>query len=715
MRPAHFVLHIGLASTLVSAPLVSHAQFRYPPTRKGDVVDTYGTRKVPDPYRWLEDADSPETKAWVAAQAAYTEAELAKLPMRQWFRDRITKLWDYPKTGVPIVEHGTLFYTRNSGLQKQAPVYARTPGGGERMILDPNTLSPDGSISLAAWAPSPDARLLAYATSEGGADWQDVRVRDLTTGTDLTDSLAWVRFSGISWTRDAKGFFYSRYPAVADRMRAELKDQALYYHRIGTPQSADVRVYARPDLPTWFVSGGVSEDGRWLFVYLAKGAENRNRLYVADLGDPLRPDVAAPVRPLYEADDAEYAPLGVVDSTMYLRTDRDAPNRRIVAAHLAHPDPAAWRTVVPESEHAIESAAMTQERIVVQTLVDVKSRLALWTFDGRPAGEVALPGPGTVAGISARQDAKDLYYGFTSFLDPGAVFHWDPAAAVSTRFDASVATFDASAFETVQVFYASKDGTKVPMFLTMKKGLARNGANPTMLYGYGGFSVSVLPSFSPSVIAWLEQGGIWAVANIRGGAEYGEKWHEAGMLGRKQNVFDDFIAAAEYLVKERWTSPRHLAIRGGSNGGLLVGVAMEQRPDLFAVAIPQVGVMDMLRYDQFTGGRAWVTEYGSAQDPAAFEWLIKYSPLHNLKPGTCYPATLITTADHDDRVVPGHSMKFAAALQAAQGCANPTLIRIEVQGSHGYRPTDKAIAEAADIWAFAHRYTTTNGETRAVP
>ncbi len=698
----------------MSAPLVSQTRLVYPPTRKGDVVDTYGTRRVADPYRWLEDADSPETKAWVQAQAAFTEAELAKLPMRRWFMDRITRLWDYPKTGVPSVENGTLFYSRNSGLQRQAPVYARAGQGAERLILDPNAFSADGSVSLAQYAASPDAKWLAYATSEGGADWQDVHVRDVATGRDLADSVAWVRFSGISWTRDSKGFFYSRYPAVADRMRAELRDQALYYHRLGTPQSADVEVYARPDLPNWFISGGVTEDGRWLFISLAQGAENRNRLYVADLGDPLHPNVTAPVRALYETDDAEYAPLGVTNTTVYLRTDRDAPNRKIVAADLADPDPARWRTVVPESEHAIESAAMTQDRVVVQTLVDVKSRLSLWTLDGAPAGVVALPGPGTVAGISTRQDARDLYFGFTSFLHPGAVFHWDPATATSTRFDESVATFDASAFETVQVFYASKDGTRVPMFLTMRKGLAKNGANPTMLYAYGGFSVSLLPSFSPSVIAWLEQGGIWAVANIRGGAEYGEQWHEAGMRGNKQNVFDDFIAAAEYLVRERWTSPRHLAIRGGSNGGLLVGAVMEQRPDLFAVAIPQVGVMDMLRYDQFTGGRAWVTEYGSAQDPTAFEWLIRYSPLHNVRPGTCYPATLITTADHDDRVVPGHSFKFAAALQAAQACANPALIRIEVQASHGYRPTDKAIAEAADLWAFAHRYTT-DDTRRSVP
>ena len=707
------VFAVTLAAPL-AAPLVAQQKLTYPPSKRGDVVDTYHGRKIADPFRWLEDADSPETKAWVDAQAAFTESELAKLPMRQHFKDRITKLWDYPKTGVPIVEGGALFYSRNSGLEKQAPVFMRRGAGAEQQILDPNTLSADGSVSLAQWAPSPDGKLLAYAASPGGADWQDIRVRDLATGKDLADTVTWVRFSGINWTKDSRGFFYSRYPEVADRMRAELKDQALYYHRLGTPQSADVKVYARPEMPNWFVFGGLSDDGRWLFVYMAKGAENKNRLYVADLGDPQRPNVAAPVRPLYEADDAEYSAIGTVGSTLYLRTDRGSPNRRIVAADIARPDPARWRTVVPESEHAIEGAAMTRDRIVVQTLVDVQSRLSLWTLDGKAAGDVALPGAGTVGGLSVRQDARDVYYGFTSFLYPTAVFKWDAAAARSERFDRAVATFDPSGFETVQAFYPSKDGTRVPMFLTMKKGTQRNGTNPTMLYAYGGFSVSLLPAFSPSVIAWIEQGGIYAHANIRGGAEYGERWHEAGMLDKKQNVFDDFIAAAEHLVSEKWTSPAHLAIRGGSNGGLLVGAVMEQRPDLFAVAIPQVGVMDMLRYDEFTGGRAWVTEYGSAKDPAAFEWLIKYSPLHNVKSGTCYPATLVTTADHDDRVVPGHSTKFAAELQAAQGCTNPTLIRIELQGSHGYRPTDKAIAEAADIWSFAHRYTT-QGTVRIVP
>ncbi len=694
-----------LMSTMaaLAAPLSAQTPLRYPSTTKGTVVDRLHGREIPDPYRWLEDADSPETKAWVQAQASFTEARLALYPTREAYKKRITELWDYPKTGVPQREGGWLVYSRNSGLQRQSPIFGRKGSGAERLLLDPNALSADGSISLAQTAVSPDGRYLAYGLAEGGADWQDVYVQDLETGKRLDDKVEWFRFSGISWTHDGKGFFYSRYPAVTDRMRTELKDQSLWYHRVGTPQSADVKVYARPDKPSWFIGGSVSEDGRWLFVFMSKGAENKNDLFIADLGDPMHPNVQAPIRPLFDKDDAEYAPIGTVGSRVFVRTDKDAPNRKVVVFDAARPGE--WTTVVPEGTHAIESVAMTKDRIVLQYLVDVQSRLELRTLDGKDAGTIALPGVGTVGGLSTRQDEGDVYYAFTSFLYPGTVFRWDASSGKSVAFGESKLTFDPSRFETVQVFAPSKDGTKVPVFLTMRKGMKRDGTNPTMLYGYGGFSVSVLPSFSPSVIAWLEQGGIWAVATLRGGAEYGEAWHQAGMLGKKQNVFDDFIGAAEYLIREKYTSPKHLAIRGGSNGGLLVGAVMEQRPDLFAAAVPQVGVMDMLRYDQFTGGRAWVTEYGSAQDPAAFEWLIKYSPLHNLKPGACYPATLVTTADHDDRVIPGHSFKFAAALQAAQGCANPALIRIEVQGSHGYRPTDKAIAEAADIWAFVHEHT----------
>jgi prolyl oligopeptidase len=512
----------------------------------------------------------------------------------------------------------------------------------------------------------------------------------------------WMRFSGLSWTKDNGGFFYSRYPEppAGKVLQAALSGQAIYYHRIGTPQSEDRLIYERKDLPTWFVGGATTEDGRYLLVSMAKGSGNENRLYFADLGDPMKPNVTAAIMPVIEADDAEFTPLGNDGSVVYLRTDRGAPNRKIIAVDLLRPDPSAWKTIVPERNEAIEDVGLIGGRFVVHYLVDVQSRLALVAKDGTPEGDVTLPGVGTVAAISGREDSSEIFYAFTSALYPTTVFAYDASVKRATAFEAGDASIDSGRFETVQLFAKSKDGTRVPFFLTARKGLPHNGSNPAMVYGYGGFSVSMTPAYRPDVPAWLELGGIWVSANMRGGAEYGESWHKAGMLDRKQNVFDDFIAVAEYLVNEKWTTPSKLAILGGSNGGLLVGAVMEQRPDLYAVALPAVGVMDMLRYDRFTGGRAWVPEYGSSSDPAQFKFLFKYSPLHNLKAGTCYPATLVTTADHDDRVVPSHSFKFTAALQAAQGCAKPVLIRVETQGSHGYRPTDKRIAELADQWAF---------------
>jgi len=434
---------------------------------------------------------------------------------------------------------------------------------------------------------------------------------------------------------------------------------------------------------------------------MAEGAENRNRLYVSDLGNPMAPKINAPVKPVVEADDAEYAPIGNSGSTIFVRSDKGAPNRIVAAIDLNHTGPVALKTIVPERKEAIEAVALIGGKLVAQYLVDVQSKLLMFGLDGSPAGEIALPGTGTVGALNGRQDSPDIWYSFTSPLTPSTVYVFTPASAKSAPFEAATPPVDTSGFETKAMFATSKDGTRVPFFLTAKKNLPLDGSNPTMLYGYGGFSVTTLPSYRQDVPAWLERGGVWVTANMRGGAEYGEAWHKAGMLEKKQNVFDDFIAVAEYLIKEKYTSPSRLGIMGGSNGGLLVGAVMEQRPELFAVALPAVGVMDMLRYDQFTGGKLWTTEYGSATNPTQFPFLIKYSPLHNVKAGTCYPATLVTTADHDDRVVPSHSFKFTATLQAAQGCANPVLIRVEVEGSHGYRPTDKLIAERADEWAFA--------------
>ncbi len=682
----------------------SRSQLKYPVAHKGDVVDDYAGTRVADPYRWMESLDSKDVADWIAASNAVTEPYLKALPLRDHFNKRLTELWNYPRVGVPVVESGHLFYTKNTGLQKQAPVYMRASfDAAPSLVIDPNVISADGSLSLAQWMPSPDAKLFAYALAEGGADWRTLHVRDLTTGKDLGDEVRWVRFSDLSWSKDSKGFYYSRYPEPPKNkvLEAALSGHAIYYHRVGTPQSADVLIYERKDLPSWVIDGSVSEDGRYLFVVMSEGAENRNRLYYADLGSGQSPRIDAPIRPLVETDDAEYAPFGNMGATVYLRSDRNAPNRAIVAIDLAHPAPPAWKTVVPERKEAIESVALVGGRIVVQYLADVQSRLALFDAKGAAQGEIALPGPGAVGVVAGRQDAPDIWYSFSSPLTPSTVHKFDPSTQQSVAFEPAMPPVDPSLFETKAMFATSKDGTRVPFFLTAKKNLPLDGNNPTMLYGYGGFSISTLPTYRQDVPAWLERGGAWVTVNMRGGAEYGEAWHKAGRLEKKQNVFDDFIAVAEHLVNEKYTSPAKLGMMGGSNGGLLVGAVMEQRPELFAVALPAVGVMDMLRFDKFTGGRLWTNEYGSASNPAQFPFLIKYSPVQNVKPGTCYPATLITTADHDDRVVPSHSFKFAAALQAAQACAKPVLIRIEVQGSHGYRPTDKLIAERADEWAFA--------------
>jgi prolyl oligopeptidase len=695
---------VASVSAACQQAVPGESRLTYPVAAKGDVVDDYAGTKVPDPYRWMEALDSPEVAAWVAASNAVTDPYLAKLPLRAHFNTRLTELWNYPRVGVPIVRAGKLFYARNSGLQRQSPVFMRTSATAPpALVIDPNVISEDGSLSLSQWMPSPDGSLLAYGLAEGGADWNTVRVRDIASGKDLADEVRWMRFSSLSWTNDNKGFFYSRYPEPPKNkvLEAALSGHALYYHRVGTPQSQDTLVYERKDLAGWIIDGQVTEDGRYVLIMMFEGAENKNSLYYADLERPAAPKIGGPVKPLMMSNDAEYWPIGNSGTTLYLRSDKDAPNRRIVALDLRNPAAAAWKTVVPERKEAIENVAVIGGRIVVQYLVDVQSRLLLFGFDGAPQGELALPGAGTVAGLRGREDAPDVWYSFSSPLLPATVYVFNPAAKKSESFEAAAPPVDTSQFETKALFATSKDGTRVPFFLTARRNVERNGQNPTMIYGYGGFSVSTLPAYRQDVPAWLERGGIWVTASMRGGAEYGEAWHKAGMLEKKQNVYDDFIAVAEQLVKDGYTSPPRLGIMGGSNGGLLVGVAMQQRPDLFAVALPAVGVMDMLRYDRFTGGALWVTEYGSASNPAQLPFLIRYSPVHNITAGTCYPATLITTADHDDRVVPSHSFKFAAAMQAAQGCAKPVLIRVEVQGSHGYRPTDKLIAERADQWAFA--------------
>jgi len=697
---------IVFLSILVAAAVASgqSQNVSYPIARKTDVVDDYFGTKISDPYRWMEDLDSTELAEWVNAQNKLTFDYLGRLPLREHFRRRITELWNYPKTDIPVLEAGRFFYRRNSGLQRQSPIYMRKAlTAAPTLVIDPNVLSPDGSVSLARFAPSPDARLLAYTLAEGGADWQTVRVRELTSGRDLPDEIRWMRFSRLSWTKDGKGFFYSRYPEPPKGKvrQAPLSGQALYYHRVGTAQSEDRLIYQRKDLPTWFINGRVTEDGRYLLIRMAQGSDNKNRLYYADLGDARRPNVGAQINPIVERDDAEYAVFGNVGSILYIRTDLDAPNRKAVTVDLRKPPAASWKTIIPERNEAIEDIDLVGGRIVVEYLHEVQSRLFLFNRLGRLEGEIALPATGAVVDVGGRQDSRLVFYAFTSPLQRTTVFVYDPQTKKSSPFEPADSSADLSQYETKQLFATSKDGTRVPLFLTARKDLLRNGANPTMLYGYGGYSISIMPVYRPHALAWLELGGIWVTANLRGGGEYGENWHRGGMLEKKQNVFDDFIAVAEYVIKENYTTPQKLAIIGSSNGGLLVAVAMQQRPELYAAALPGVGVLDMLRFDKFTGGRAWVAEYGSSSDPEQFKYLIRYSPLHNIKRGTCYPATLITTADYDDRVVPSHSFKFAATLQEAQDCNRPVLLRVETKASHGYRPTDRLIAELADEWAFA--------------
>ncbi len=695
-RGAAMALLLGWSMTGALGAQAIH----YPESPRGNVVDDYAGRTVPDHYRWLEALDSDSTKAWVAAQNRVTFAYLEALPERARIRERLTRLWDYPKVSTPSREAGAIFFRKNSGLQKQSVLYRQQTWSAEpAAILDPNVLSPDGSLAVGGWAVSPDGRRLAYTTAQGGSDLQDIRIRDLTTGRDLEEAVRRVKFSALSWTRDSKGFYFARFKGSEDA--ANLQDanafHQIWYHPLG---GTDRLVFDRPENPNDGVGAGVSDDGRWLFTYSWSGTSN-NRLWIADLGHPGAPRLNAPFRAIVPDEDAVNNPLGVVGDSIYLYTNWQAPRGRVVAVPLGDTTRSHWREVVPETADVINEVLLVGSRLVIVYLADVQSRLRLFDLHGAPTGEVPLPEPGTAAGLSGRNQDREFCFGFTSYLRPTTIYRYELGSGRLTTFHPATTPFDATVYETRAGFYESRDGTRVPIFITVRKGLRHDGSHPALLYGYGGFDVNLQPYYSPAVAAWLELGGVYAVANLRGGGEYGEAWHHAGMREHKQNVFDDFIAAAEFLIREGYTASSRLTVQGGSNGGLLVGAAMTQRPDLFRVALPAVGVMDMLRYQKFTGGKFWAEEYGSSDDSAAVGYLLAYSPLHNLKPGTCYPATLVTTADHDDRVVPSHSFKFAATLQADQACARPTLIRVETEGSHGYRPTDRVIVEIADEFAFA--------------
>ena len=673
--------------------------------RRSDHVDVYHGHEVPDPYRWLEDLDSEETRAWVAAQNGATAAFLDAVEERAAIRARLEAVWDHERWGVPWKEGGRIFQARNDGLEDQDVLTVREgPDGDVRVLLDPNTLSDDGTVAVAGTVVSHDGRRLAYGVRRSGSDWTEWRVRDVDTGTDLPDRIEWSKFSVAAWAHDASGFYYAGYDAPADGDLYEATNyfQKLYFHRLGTEQADDVLVLDDPEHKEWGFAPRVTRDGRYLVAQVWRGSGSMHLIYVRDLRDP-----AAGFQPLVEDWVAEFEPLGNVGTTLYFRTNLNAPRYRVVACDLARdpaPRRASWREIVPEQSGTLASASLVGDGLVGVVLEDARSRVRVFDREGAFVRNVDLPGIGTVAGFEGSLDDPETWFSFTSFLRPAEIYRYDVKTGATTLVQRPTLAADADAFETRQVFFASKDGTRIPMFLTHRKGLTLDGTHPTYLYGYGGFNTALTPSFAPSVLAWMEMGGIFAVANLRGGGEYGHEWYRAGTKAEKQNVFDDFIAAAEWLIDNDYTSTPRLAIGGGSNGGLLVGACMTQRPDLYGACIPAVGVLDMLRFHKFTIGWAWVSDYGCSDDPADFETLLAYSPLHNLREGVCYPPTLVVTSDHDDRVVPSHSYKFAAELQHVQACEAPVLIRIDVKAGHGLgTPTSKLLDAAADRWAFLVR------------
>ena len=676
-------------------PVHASARLSYPPARRVDQVDTYDGTSVPDPYRWLEEIDAPETQTWIEAENALTETFLATVPQRSAIRARLTAVWNYERRSVPQRAGALYAYFRNAGLQNQAVLYVTEdlarPG---RVLLDPNALSEDGTVALSGASFSEDGARLAYGVSVSGSDWQEWHVRDVASGQDLADVLRWAKFSNAAWRRDGSGFYYSRYdePDSANKYKDANYFHKLYFHELGTPQSADVLVYERPDHKDWNFAGITTEDGRYLVIDVSRGTDPENRVFVKDIASDGR------VVELLPGADARWQYLANDGATFYFLTTKDAPRGRIVAVGLDDPRP---REIVAQSTDPLDAATFFGDRIVAAYLHDARACAVIYGLDGTQQAELDLPGLGSVAGFVGKRSERETFYSYTSYTEPTSIYRYDLAANVSTRVFTPQVGFDRDAFVSEQVFYASKDGTRVPMILTYRKGTPRDGSAPTLLYGYGGFDISLTPAFSSAVLVWLEMGGVYAVPNLRGGGEYGEAWHRAGIKEHKQNVFDDFIAAAEWLIAQRWTAPAKLAIHGGSNGGLLVGACMTQRPELFGAALPAVGVLDMLRFQMFTIGWAWTSDYGSSDDSAQFRTLLAYSPYHNLRQGVRYPATLVTTGDHDDRVFPAHSFKFAAALQHAQGGDAPVLLRVETKAGHGAgKPTAKVIDETADRYVF---------------
>jgi prolyl oligopeptidase len=689
----------ALGGCMHNRPDDSRAALIYPVTARTNQMDDYHGTQVADPYRWLEDDNSAATKAWVEAENKVTFGFLEKIPERTPIKERLTQLWNYERFGVPFKEGNRYFLTRNDGLQNQAVLYTMTALDAEPvLLLDPNKLSADGTVALADYRISDDGSLMAYGLARAGSDWQDWKVRDVRTGQDLPDEVHWVKFSSASWTKDNRGFFYCRYdePTKADTLKGVNYFHKLYYHRLGTAQSEDALVYNRPDQKEWGFGGEVTDDGRYLIIHVSQGTDTRNRIFYRDLQN-----AESPVVELLNDFDASYQFIDNVGTVFYFRTDLNAPRGRVIAIDVARPARANWREIIPQTADRLQGVTLVNDQLVLDYLKDARSEVKIFGRDGSFVRRVELPGLGSAGGFGGKRRYTETFYSFTSFTTPTTIYRYDLTTGTSTVFRQPKVRFNPADYETKQVFYHSKDGTRVPMFITHKKGLELDGSNPTYLYGYGGFDISITPAFSPANLIWLEMGGVYAVANLRGGGEYGEDWHHGGMKLKKQNVFDDFIAAGEWLVANHYTRPEKLAIGGGSNGGLLVGACLTQRPDLFGAALPAVGVMDMLRFHKFTIGWAWASDYGSSDDATEFKALYAYSPVHHVKPGTKYPATLITTGDHDDRVVPAHSFKFAAALQADQAGPKPVLIRIETRAGHGAgKPTTKIIEEAADKWAF---------------
>lgn len=670
----------------------------YPSTKTVDQVDEYHGEKVKDPYRWLESLDSEETRQWVEAQNKVTFGYLEKIPGRDKIKARLTELWNYEKYSPPQREGSRYFYSYNSGLQNQSVLYTLTSlDAPPQLLLDPNTLAKDGTVALSGVGVSHDGNLLAYGLSAAGSDWQEWRVREVATGKDLPDIVKWIKFSGVAWTKDNKGFYYGRFdePKAGAKSLEDLNFfHKLYYHKLGTQQSQDTLVYEDKVHKEWQFVPAVTDDGKYLIITVAKGTDDKYRILYQDLSKP-----GSKIVELVDNFDSEYTFVDNDGPVLYFKTDLKAPKNRLIAIDIRKP--AERRELIAESSDTLQHVSLVNNLFVATYLHNATTQVKVFDKTGKLVKDVTLPGLGTSMGFGGRRNHKETYYAFTSYNMPPTIYRLDLTTFDSKVWKQPQLKFNPQDFETKQVFYPSKDGTKISMFLTHRKGLTQSGQNPTYLYGYGGFNIPIVPGFSVADLVWMEHGGVIAYANLRGGGEYGEEWHRAGTKLRKQNVFNDFISAAEWLIQNKYTSTPKLSIAGGSNGGLLVGACITQRPDLFGAAIPAVGVMDMLRFHKFTIGWEWIDDYGSSDNAEEFRALRAYSPYHNIKPGTKYPATMVTTADHDDRVVPGHSFKFAAALQAAQAGPAPTLIRIDVRAGHGAgKPTSKRIDEATDRLSF---------------